>query len=174
VNGEESVWINRAAVCPLTGLPGETRFDGVPTLPGMKAHWFPAPGRIVEESITFCPRHFDAWIETERTRTQNRLHWRNMHVPIGSTPTADQQQLAQQLLALPEMASTAQLTGVKWLAKFVVQTMIHESTHAPSFLGAVPRLSQYSFSFLAYVSASNRSLSRCQVQFRGFRRSAHD
>ncbi|KAL2836454.1 hypothetical protein BJY01DRAFT_238255 [Aspergillus pseudoustus] len=152
--GRETYWVPKVEVCSLTGVPGETRFGAVPTLPGMKAHWLPVQKDIedtevvVEESITFCPLHFKDWIETERTRTQNRLHWRNMHVPIGSNPTPDQQQLIEQLLGLPVMSATARIGGMKWLSNFVVQTLIHESTHAPSFLGpGVTPLSEHSFSF---------------------------
>lgn len=102
--------------------------------PGIKAHTFPAAEPLVEETITFCPIYFDAWLATESTRTQSGLHYRNLHVPIGSTLTDEQVQLAQRLLNLGDFAGGTRGRGIRWLGDFLVSTMIHESTHAIGFV----------------------------------------
>lgn len=112
------------------------RFGGVPASPGIKAHWFQAQAHdvLVEETITFCPVHFDAWLETESTRTQTGLHYRNLHVPIRSTPTDEQVRLTDAFIHLDDFTAGRLSRGIRWLDDFLVSTMIHESTHAVGFV----------------------------------------
>lgn len=130
----EEKWVPRLEVCALEPGNGQTRFGAVPVNPTIKAHTFPAAEPLVEETITFCPIHFDAWLATESTRTQSALHYRNLHVPIGSAPTDEQVQLAQRLLNLDDFAHGTSSRGIRWLWDFLVSTMIHESTHAIGFV----------------------------------------
>lgn len=146
----EENWVPRFKVCALQPGDGQTRFGNVPVDTTIKAHWVMATGKesLIDETITFCPLYFDGWLATESSRTQNGLHYRNLHVSIDSTPTDEQLQLTQQLLALDDFAGGSKGRGISWLSDFLVSTVIHESTHAVGFVGTRDnRLSQY----LSYV-----------------------
>lgn len=65
-----------------------------------------------------------------------------MHVPIGSSPTDDQKAAAKQLMALDDFTNKNRAT--RWLSDFLVQTLLHESTHAQAFTGVGKDLSELS------------------------------
>lgn len=137
-------WVPRLAVCALQRGEGQTRFGGVPVSTGIKAHFFPADSDILEESITFCPLHFDKWKEIESSRTASGLHWRNLHVGIGESPTKSQLRLTNSLMALDDFKLVEnQIRATKWLGDFLVSTLIHESTHASAFVDKYKTLSEY-------------------------------
>lgn len=138
-------WIPRLAVCDNGG--GETtRFGGVPVDSGIKAYVYPAVYGLIEETMVFCGAHQNAWITTEADRTASSLHYRNLHVEIGSEPSDAQLALTQTLLG----------SGIElpWLRDFAVQTVIHESTHAVAFVGDGNKLGKHTHTPPASLSRS--------------------
>ena len=108
----------------------------MPALDGVYAQTFGAAGPLLEDSITFCPWAFNTWNTIESTRTASGLHFRNLHVDIGASPTGDQGKLVNSLLPLDDFKPIqGQFRGTKWLSDFFVSTLIHESTHARAFVG---------------------------------------
>ncbi|KAE8153224.1 hypothetical protein BDV25DRAFT_137129 [Aspergillus avenaceus] len=128
--GFDGTWVPRLAVCALNNQAGQTRFGGVPAHPTISAHMFGQFSKIMDgETITFCPNHFDSWLDIEADRTQSRLHYRNLHVPIGETPTDEQLELARRL-------ANDDTKIIKWLSNFLVSTFIHEGGHSAAFAGS--------------------------------------
>lgn len=121
------VWVPRTAVCDV-GDGSKTRFGPVPVNSGVKAYVYNAVYGLIEEIMVFCPLHQSDWASAETDRTQSNLHYRKLHVEIGSSPSDEQLQLAKDL--------QGQNVNLKWLSDFVVQTLIHESTHAVAFVGS--------------------------------------
>lgn len=141
-------WIQRTAVCDNGG--GETtRFGGIPVESGIKAYVYPALFGLIEETMVFCGAHQGAWIATEAERTASNLHYRKLHVEIGSEPSDEQVALAKTLLA-------GGLT-LPWLRAFAVQTVLHESSHAIAFVGEGNALGNVSLS----CPSATRRVSSC-------------
>jgi hypothetical protein len=99
----------------------------VPVLDYVRAvtyHAVPQFG-TVEEKMVFCPASLARWLTFDNERTNDKLHYRNLHVPIGGTPTQQQQDLASRMIK--------DGLDVSWLKKFLVKTIMHEMTHSVAF-----------------------------------------
>lgn len=117
------------------------RFGGVPAKPSINAYVYPAAYDLVEETMFFCPVRFDRWIATDTSRTGAGLHYRDLHVEIGASPSDAQNTAIDNLLASPDFTDE-QAKGITWLSEFLTSTMIHESTHSEAFIGSGNRLSE--------------------------------
>lgn len=135
------------AICALQDGADQTRFGPVPALPGIKAYVYGAIYGLVQETMVFCSLKFDKWTEVETSRIGSGLHYRDLHVEIGSSPTTNQKSAIEKLLAQPDFIGK-EGRGIKWLSDFLVSTVIHESTHAEAFVGGGSKtLSEPSHSF---------------------------
>lgn len=147
-------WIQRLAVCASQPGDGQTRFGGVPADPSIRAYVYrPIFPKLIGETMVFCPVRFDNWTTTETSRTASGLHYRNLHVDIGSHPTDAQKAATSRLLADADFdeQSETPIRATKWLSDFLVGSFIHESTHATAFTGEGKNLSEsYSFSSFRY------------------------
>ncbi|KAM0228613.1 hypothetical protein ACHAPO_010585 [Fusarium lateritium] len=113
-----------------------TRF-GLPVGKRLNAYTYKAIFGAVEETMVFCPEYHDKWIKTESERLSSGKHYRNLHVSIGNEPTDDQKAAASVLLADPDFQNGQgkEKRGISWFGDFLVQVLIHESTHAEAFTG---------------------------------------
>lgn len=119
------MWIQRLAVCGL-GDGATTRFENpaVPVLSGLKAYTYNAIYGLIEETIVFCPAKQGEWEAYDASMIESGLPYRNMHIPIGGTPTTQQ---------ATDAASIAPNT-IDWFKSNLVKTLIHESTHSVAFV----------------------------------------
>ncbi|CDM27742.1 hypothetical protein DTO013E5_8450 [Penicillium roqueforti] len=131
---KEGIWVPYQAICALQDGADQTRFGPVPALPGIKAYVYGAIYGLVQETMVFCSLKFDKWTEVETSRIGSGLHYRDLHVEIGSSPTTNQKSAIEKLLAQPDFIGK-EGRGIKWLSDFLVSTVIHESTHAEAFVG---------------------------------------
>ncbi|THC92884.1 hypothetical protein EYZ11_007636 [Aspergillus tanneri] len=131
---DERVWVPVRSVCALNDEPNQIRFGLVPPDPHVKAHTSKATFNRLDEIMDFCPVFFDRWITNDTRRTQSGLHYRNLHVSIGSSPTNDQKRAAKRLVTEADFTGP-EPRATKWLSDFLVLTLIHESTHAIAFVG---------------------------------------
>lgn len=140
----KEVWIPRKDVCPLERGPTQTRFGQVPAEKGIKAYVsHPHPG-LVEETMTFCPAEFDRWIAFDDDRIAQGIHYRDLHVEIGGSPSEQQEGAISTILESSDInAATGLSRGVMWLGNFLTATMIHESTHSKAFAGSQNTLSMF-------------------------------
>jgi hypothetical protein len=98
----------------------------VPVLTNVRAYVYPSIFGMLEEKMVFCPAFLADRMAFDGQRVNDGLHYRNMHVPIGGTPTQDQQNLADRLLSVEGQ-------NFSWFKFFLVKTFIHESTHSLAF-----------------------------------------
>ncbi|RGP69174.1 hypothetical protein FSPOR_4889 [Fusarium sporotrichioides] len=110
---------------------------GVPVGEGLNAYTYKAIYGAVEETMVFCPAYHERWIKVESERLASGKHYRDLHVGIGKEPTDDQKAAASALLADPDFQEGKNMItrGISWLGDFLVQVLIHESTHAEAFTG---------------------------------------
>lgn len=87
---------------------------------------------------------FDKWISADTDRTANGLHYRDLHVDIGSSPTDAQKTASTKLLAEGDFTGQSP-RAIRWLNDFLVSTMLHESTHSAAFAGVGNTLGKFSF-----------------------------
>jgi hypothetical protein len=140
----KEVWIPRRDVCPLERGTTQTRFGQVPARQGIKAYVsYPRDG-LVEETMTFCPAEFDRWISFDDDRIAHGIHYRDLHVKIGGSPSEQQEGAISTLLGSSDInAATGWSRGMMWLGNFLTATMIHESTHSQAFAGGQNTLSMF-------------------------------
>ncbi|KUI58196.1 hypothetical protein VP1G_05509 [Cytospora mali] len=125
--GNGNVWDPLRGVCDLgDGATGRFLNPTVPILTGVKAYTAGAHFGLIEEKIVFCPAYHARWEAYDATTIQSGLHYRNMHVAIGDTPTTQQATYASTL-------ATGR-RNIAWFQDFVVKTLIHEATHAVAFV----------------------------------------
>lgn len=111
-----------------------TRFDGVPV--GTQHAQTVTLGNfdLIDESIIFCPKSQQRWMQNEEDRTASRVHYRHLHVNKGEEPTEDQLNLAQKLM--DEYATKGGRTYLEWFSSFAVQVVLHEIMHTVAFSGS--------------------------------------
>ncbi|PKY02820.1 hypothetical protein P168DRAFT_283563 [Aspergillus campestris IBT 28561] len=140
LTGKE-VWVPRRDVCPLNQGPTQTRFGQVPARKGIKAYVSHPRDGLVEETMTFCPAEFDQWISVDQDRIARGIHYRDLHVKIGGSPSEHQKGAISTLLADPDITADQGFSrGMMWLGRFLTATMIHESTHSEAFAGGLKTL----------------------------------
>ena len=140
----KEVWIPRRDVCPLKQGPTQARFGQVPARKGIKAYVSHPRQGLVEETMTFCPAEFDRWISFDDDRIKQGIHYRNLHVEIGESPSEHQKGAISTLLKSPDInANEGWSRGMMWLGNFLTATMIHESTHSQAFVGGQNTLSMF-------------------------------
>ncbi|OBS20069.1 hypothetical protein FPOA_11790 [Fusarium poae] len=109
---------------------------GIPVEKRLNAYTYKAIFGAVEETMVFCPAYHERWLKIEADRLASGKHYRNMHVGIGKKPTDEQKTSASLLLADPDFDPKSKVRrGISWFGDFLVQVLIHESTHAEAFTG---------------------------------------
>ncbi|KAL3590843.1 hypothetical protein FPOAC2_13045 [Fusarium poae] len=109
---------------------------GIPVEKRLNAYTYKAIFGAVEETMVFCPAYHERWLKIEADRLASGTHYRNMHVGIGKKPTDEQKTSASLLLADPDFDPKSKVRrGISWFGDFLVQVLIHESTHAEAFTG---------------------------------------
>ena len=83
---------------------------------------------------------FARWQSVESSRTAAGLHYRDLHIPIGGSPTAEQQAATTDLLHPPDFTTDPRST--LWLSDFLASTLIPESTYGEAFTGIRNNLSK--------------------------------
>ncbi|KAK4035199.1 hypothetical protein C8A01DRAFT_18101 [Parachaetomium inaequale] len=125
--GRDNVWYGVPGLCNHADVKSGFTNPAIPVFPtGVRGITFPSRDGLAEEKILFCPTWQPSWTAFDNARTNDGLHYRAMHVPIGGTPTERQRELAR------DLASNGG-RNVMWFKNFFVKTLIHESTHATAF-----------------------------------------
>jgi hypothetical protein len=125
--GRDNVWYAVPGLCNHADVKSGFTNPAIPVFPtGVRGITFPSRDGLAEEKILFCPAWQPSWTAFDNARTNDGLHYRAMHVPIGGTPTERQRELAR------DLASNGG-RNVMWFKNFFIKTLIHESTHATAF-----------------------------------------
>lgn len=91
--------------------------------------------KLEDEIMVLCPhKHYD-WTKFETEAMATGRDYRDLHVPIGSQPTAAQKAAASTL--------AADLPMNKWLGGFLVNTILREAMHSEVMAGARYHLSKF-------------------------------
>ncbi|KAK9424270.1 hypothetical protein SUNI508_03758 [Seiridium unicorne] len=86
--------------------------------------------------MMFCESKQQAWVDAWEDRYLNDWDPDSLHLEIGSDPSDAQISDAEALIAADDTFAVGKREGATWLAGEVVETIIHELTHAKAVMGS--------------------------------------